>query len=200
MREMSKRYSYFVGIDEVGRGPIAGPVTVCALVLQERAPQFCLGVKDSKKLSATKREKWFEVIKEKQKEGVLNFAVLSLSEKTIDKIGISACIKQCLTKALEKLELNPAECLVLLDGGLKAPVEYTQETIIKGDEKEAAIALASIVAKVTRDIYMEKLGEKYPAYGFEVHKGYGTKGHYEAIKKGGISSIHRKSFLKSLAP
>lgn len=187
---------YLIGIDEVGRGPIAGPVAVGAFVfLNEGASKFFKGVKESKQLSEEKREKWFSKIEEAREMGMVDFSVIFQSEKVIDSKGISFAIKKALEMSLKKLKINPKETLVLLDGGLKAPPEYTnQKTIIKGDTKEQVIALASICAKVLRDRKMRKWALKYKEYGFDVHKGYGTKGHYEAIKKYGLTALHRLTF------
>jgi ribonuclease HII len=191
-------YKFLVGIDEVGRGPIAGPVAVGAFIfLTRKANKLFRGVKESKQLSEEKREEWFVKILRAQKEKHVDFSVSFQSEKVIDEEGISYAIKKCLETSIKKLKVNPTKTLVLLDGGLKAPIEYIhQKTIIKGDMKEQVIALASICAKVMRDRKMKRLGEKYPDYGFEMHKGYGTKAHYEAIMIYGLSSLHRRSFLQ----
>jgi ribonuclease HII len=190
-----------VGIDEVGRGPVAGPVTVCAFVFldQKLAKKKNLhNSKDSKKLTEKKRNEWFVQIKEWQKEGRCDFVVTSVSAQMIDKMGIVPSIQKALNKSLTSLSID-LSAVILLDGGLKASSEFkNQKTIIKGDEKEPVIAMASIVAKVTRDGYMRKMAKKYPKYGFEKHVGYGTKAHYEAIKKCDLSSLHRKTFLKNL--
>lgn len=198
---------YIIGIDEVGRGPVAGPVTVGALLvffenMKEVSEKFD-GFKDSKKLTPKKRNEWFANISQAQKDGLLEYKVVFVDNKKIDQFGIAPAIKSCITSSLKLLvSQEPGsweeDCLVLLDGGLKAPEEFlNQQTIIKGDEKELVIALASIMAKVTRDALMCKLAKKYPEYGLEKHKGYGTKAHMEAIKKHGISEIHRKTFLKN---
>jgi ribonuclease HII len=143
--------------------------------------------------------KWLEKINEEKKNGNISYKVSFQSNKIIDKRGLSFAINKCLTDSLKYLKIKPEECLVLLDGGLHAPEKYkNQKTIIKGDEKELAIALASIVAKVTRDILMVRLAKKYPGYGLERHKGYGTRGHYKALKNKGLSPIHRRSFLFTL--
>jgi ribonuclease HII len=186
------------GVDEVGRGPIAGPVAVGAFVfLDEKAKRLFRGVKESKQLTETEREKWFAKIEEAKVGGLVNFSVNFQSEKVIDTKGLSWAIKKALSQSLLALKLNPKNVMVLLDGGLKAPLEYiNQKTIIKGDEKESVIALASICAKVLRDRKMVKLGNKHTEYGFEIHKGYGTKKHYEAIKNLGLLKEHRRSFLK----
>lgn len=188
---------YLIGIDEVGRGPIAGPVAVGAFVfLTPDSHKLFRGVKESKQLSEEKREEWFKKINDIKKIGGIDFSVIFQSEKVIDTKGLSFAIKNALKLSIKKLKLNPKHCLVLLDGGLKAPEEYLyQKTIIKGDAKEKVIALASICAKVLRDRKMRKWAIKYPGYSFEINKGYGTKKHYEGIKKHGLTPLHRKSFL-----
>ena len=192
-----QQFKFLIGIDEVGRGPIAGPVAVGAFVfLVPDASSHFKGVKESKQLKEERREEWFGRILEVQKKGLIDFAVTFQSEKIIDEKGISFAIKKALEMSLKKLKINPEETHVLLDGGLKAPEEYkNQKTIIEGDVKEKVIALASVCAKVMRDRYMRKMAKKYPEYGFDVHKGYGTKRHYEAIKKHGLTDLHRRSFL-----
>jgi len=197
---------YIIGIDEVGRGPIAGPVAVCALCLQNDfdienfRPLVRLRTKklrDSKKLSHLQRVKWLEKINEERDRGNIIYKVSFESNKIIDTKGIVFAIKRALENSLIYLNKDKKFCEVLLDGGLKAPAEYkNQKTIIKGDEKELAIALASIAAKVERDALMVKLAYKYTGYGLEKHKGYGTTEHYKALKNKGISVIHRKSFLR----
>ena len=197
---MKNKFKYTIGIDEVGRGPIAGPVAVCALCLQNDFNKNKFrNFKDSKKLSHLQRVKWLEKINEEKKEGNIIYKVSFESNKVIDTKGIVFAIKKALSNSIKYLDKNFADCEVLLDGGLRAPAEYThQRTIIKGDEKELAIALASIVAKETRDALMVKLAKKYPEYDLEKHKGYGTKKHYKALKKQGVSLIHRKSFIKKV--
>ncbi len=195
------KYKFLIGIDEVGRGPIAGPVAVGAFVfLNPDAKKFFKGVKESKQLTEEKREEWFKVIQKKNNEKFVNFSVCFQSEKVIDTKGLSYAIKKCLENCLKDLNINPDECSVLLDGGLKAPPHYkNQKTIIKGDAKEQVIALASICAKVSRDRKMRAWAKKYPQYGFEVHKGYGTKAHYKALLENGRTSLHRRSFLQKRA-
>jgi ribonuclease HII len=194
------KIKFIVGIDEVGRGPLAGPVAVCAFIMPIGFKISGFGpLKDSKKLTPKKREEIFcklEILKNQNK---VNYSVCYESAKSIDKIGLSKAIKNCIKKSLKNIKANPKNCLVLLDGGIKAPEEFkNQKTIIKGDEKERAIAFASIVAKVSRDSLMCKMSKKYPKYCFEIHKGYGTKKHCEIIKKEGICKEHRKSFLKKI--
>jgi ribonuclease HII len=198
---IKKKAKFIVGIDEVGRGPLAGPVAVCAFIMPANfnAKEFGI-IKDSKKLKPQKREEIFARLKELKKEGKVNYSVCYESAKRIDQIGISKAIKNCLSKALKNIKAKPNEYLVLLDGGLKAPEEFkNQKTIIKGDEKERAIAFASIAAKVSRDALMCKLAKKYKNYSFEIHKGYGTQKHCEAIKKHGLSDQHRKCFCRRFA-
>ncbi len=224
MAENKVGIKYIVGIDEVGRGPLAGPVAVCAfkipikfnmpklikLIQYKKSKKTFLPrqidslfdwggkIKDSKKLTPDKREDIFDKLKILKKEKIVDYFVCYESAKRIDKIGLSKAVKSCLDRAIGKLKLNPEKCLVLLDGGLKAPEKFkNQKTIIKGDEKERAIAFASIVAKVSRDALMRKLSKKYPKYSFEVHKGYGTKKHCESIRKNGLCSEHRKCFCRN---
>ena len=191
---------FLIGIDEVGRGPIAGPVAVGAFVfLTPQAIKLFKGVKESKQLTHEKREEWFTRIQKVKKDGHIDFCVSFQSHSIIDTKGLSYAIRTALSNSINGLNVKPARTLVLLDGGLKAPPHYeNQKTIIKGDVKEPVIALASICAKVLRDRKMIQLGKKHPEYGFEIHKGYGTKVHYKAVKKYGMLPIHRKSFLKSL--
>ena len=153
-------------------------------------------MRDSKKLSKQAREEWYKKVREWQKAGACDFSVVMISAKEIDKVGIAPAIRTALRRSLKKVAPD-TRTQILLDGGLRAPEEYTkQKTIIKGDEKEWAIALASIVAKVTRDRYMCQAGKKYPAYGFEKHVGYGTKQHYEALSTYGMCDLHRRTFLR----
>ncbi len=191
-----------IGIDEVGRGPVAGPVAVCAYRVNDRVKQpvgkngKLLPLHDSKKLTRAQREEWFAHIQAWQKEGKCDFHVCMIDAKKIDSEGIAPCIRKALATCLEKISAA-TDTLILLDGGLKAPKEFKkQKTIIKGDETEQSISLASIAAKVTRDRYMFKQAKKFPAYGFENHVGYGTRAHYAAIRKEGMCVLHRRSFLK----
>ena len=196
---MKKKYiRYIIGIDEVGRGPLAGPVAVCALAATPHKLKHFRGIKDSKQLSEAQREAWLKIMKAHQGDE-LSFAVTMISPREIDLHGIVPAIRKALVSSLRKLDIDPSDCEVRLDGGLKAPPEYTkQKTIIKGDEKESAIAIASIVAKVARDRLMVRLDAKYPSYCFAQHKGYGTKAHIAALKRHGLSEIHRASFCKFL--
>lgn len=204
------KFKYMVGIDEAGRGPLAGPLAL-GLVLFKTSDykKYCrsktslpAGI-DSKKLTENKREVWFETIKQMQKEGVLNYKVIFTSPAQIDHLGLSKVIKNSIRTGLKNFkvgphEVRPRDCLVLLDGGLKASPEYKQKTIIKGDEKEKIIGLASICAKVMRDKVMHKHSVKFPDYFFHKNKGYGTRDHIKAINSLGLSTFHRKTFCKWL--
>ena len=188
---------YLVGIDEVGRGPLAGPVAVGVLVMKENLKIFGK-IRDSKKLSEKQREEWFEIICAERQRGALDFSVSFVSHIMIDKRGLAWALRTATARALTRLAI-PTDSAIFLDGGLRAPEIFkNQKTIIKGDEKIPVIALASIVAKVTRDHLMIRMAEKYPQYGFERHKGYGTKEHFATIKKHGLCPIHRRSFLLKL--
>lgn len=195
-----KKIKYIVGIDEVGRGPIAGPVTVGALKIPYNFnKKFFSGIRDSKKLSSTKREEWNKKIRGLQKNGKLDFSISSLSSGKIDEKGISWCLSTAIKRCLKKLRVNPSQTQVLLDGGIKAPKKFLmQKTIIKGDDKIPVISGASILAKVYRDKRMVDLSKKHLGYGFEIHKGYGTRYHYKMLENKGFSPIHRKSFLEKV--
>lgn len=195
-----KSLKYVIGIDEVGRGSLAGPVTVCAFSVSVKDKNiFPNDFKDSKALSSKSREEIYRKIKDLQKINKCAFRVASVGSKYIDEKGINRAINLALRRVLRRLSINPDSALVYLDGGLKAPQEFRmQKTIIRGDEKESIIAAASIIAKVTRDRFMVRLSKKYPEYGFEKHKGYGTRKHIESIRNQGISRIHRVSFLSRI--
>jgi len=211
-----ERFQYLVGIDEVGRGPLAGPVAVGAVgiklnskheirnskqILNFKFKNFKLPkcIKDSKKLSEKKREEWLGRIKELKAKGDLDYYVSFVSNKKIDDKGIAHCIRSAIKNSLKKLKADPLKTMILLDGGLKAPEEFVfQKTIIKGDEKEPIISLASIAAKVARDRKMVEYSKKFPQYGFDIHKGYGTASHCRKIRENGLSELHRKSFCKNM--
>lgn len=202
---------YVIGIDEVGRGPLAGPVVVAALAIKKgfniKRNKSLPKLKDSKKLSVKARELWFDYIKNSQK---IFYKIARVYPKMIDRINISNAANLAACRACQKLikdyKLKPAEYSVLLDGGLYLKSLNFQlknknliiKTIIKGDEKIPAIALASIAAKVSRDKLLKKYAEKFKNYRFDSHKGYGTKFHIKAIKKHGVAKIHRLTFLKNL--
>ena len=172
------------GIDEAGRGPMAGPLVMAGVVLKENIE----GLNDSKKLTPKKREALFDEIIDKS-----IYKIVEVDNKTIDEKGLSFAIKFCLNEIISSI---PAERYIF-DGNSKFGFDI--ETMIKGDSKVAEISAASILAKVTRDRYMIDISKNYPEYGFEKHKGYITKAHIEAVKKYGYSDIHRKSYkIKSL--
>jgi ribonuclease HII len=196
-----RKMKYIVGIDEVGRGPLAGPVAVCAFKMPVDFKVVGFGpLKDSKKLTPKKRGEIFAKLEILKKAKKVDYYVCYESAKRIDKVGISKAIKNCLAETLKNIKAKPSECQILLDGALRAPSHFSsQKTIIKGDEKIRAIAFASIVAKVSRDALMCRLAKKYPKYGFEIHKGYGTKMHCKAIRKFGICIEHRKCFCENFS-
>ena len=160
--------------------------------------KFWRGIKDSKELSQDEREWWFLLASEARKSGDLDFAVSMVSERVIDRHGISYAIKLGIKRCLQKLKIEE-EDQIFLDGGLSAPSKFPHQlTVVKGDEKIPIISLASIVAKVVRDKKMTRYAKRYPKFGFESNKGYGTKSHIEAIRKYGPTELHRKTFLNKL--
>lgn len=189
-----------LGVDEAGRGPLAGPVAVGVIAIAEGYDLLTVfpGLNDSKKLSEKKREELFRILQQEIRAGTIHASVQLVSASHIDKGGIAPAIRHALAKGIERLLPNPEEGKIYLDGSLKAPPEYAQETIVGGDGLVPAIMLASIAAKVTRDKHMEKLAELHPLYGFEKHKGYGTKAHIEAIREHGPCVEHRRSFLGNI--
>lgn len=186
-----KHYSngkkYIAGIDEVGRGPLAGPVCAAAVIMPEGL--VIEGINDSKKLSEKKRELLYDEIIEK----AVAWSVVFVDAEVIDEINIRKATHLAMEKAVEKLSVKPD--ILLVDGNDNISFDIPSEYIIKGDAKSHSIAAASIIAKVTRDRYMVEMADVYPEYSFEKHKGYGTKVHMEAIREHGICSIHRKSFI-----
>jgi len=201
MDNYPSKITHFVGVDEAGRGPLAGPVFVGAVAFKERSPNFAFfkEIKDSKKLSSQKRREIFEEINFLYIKKELSYAVAFSGPDCIDKKGINMAIYFAIKRCLNRLGLHNKKSQILLDGGLCAPKYYTnQSTIIRGDEKETLIALASIVAKVLRDKKMENLALIYPNYLFDEHKGYGTKKHIKLIKKYRPSPAHRMSFLGNI--
>jgi ribonuclease HII len=200
--ERPESVKYLIGVDEVGRGPLAGPVAVGAFLIPiDFDLSYFAGVRDSKKLAPHKREWYLKLAEEKVKDGALLFAVSFVSSEQIDKRGLSYAIKAALQSSLRKLkkrqEFVDEECFVLLDGGLKAPSHFKyQQTIIKGDDKEPVISLASVVAKVHRDRQLIRISKKYPEYQFHINKGYGTREHRDQILRHGPCPIHRRSFLR----
>ena len=189
-QEQEKGYFLIAGVDEVGRGPLAGPVCVACVMMP--LDNIIDGVDDSKKISEKKRELLFEQIKEK----AICYSIQMVDEQTIDKINILEATKLAMKNAINALEIKPD--VVLVDAISKLDVDVQIRGIIKGDALSYSIGCASILAKVTRDRLMVDLAKQYPEYGFEKHKGYGTKQHIEAIKEYGPCVYHRLSFLKFL--
>lgn len=187
----AKGYRLVCGVDEAGRGPLAGPVCAAAVILDPNQP--IAGLNDSKKLSEKKREALFPQIMDK----ALAYNICMVDAQTIDDINILQATMQAMAQAVNGLLVKPD--FVLIDGN-KCPdfADLPAMAIVGGDGKSASIAAASILAKVTRDHYMQQLGEAFPQYGFATHKGYGTKAHYGAIAQHGICPEHRKTFLKSI--
>lgn len=193
---------YLAGIDEAGRGALAGPVAVGMVLVRTdfdfpRLAESWGEIRDSKGYSEKRREELYESLKSLQEKQRLTYSVEFTSAEVIDEKGITEAIQQAIDLLLKAVDHK--ECTVKLDGSLKAPQKFQdQETIIKGDELEPVISLASICAKVERDRYMRKLSEKYPYYDFAHNKGYGTKSHRVAIEGNGVCDIHRRSFLSSI--
>ena len=188
---LSDGYEIICGVDEAGRGPLAGPVYAAAVILPKC--HIVEGVNDSKKLSEKKRELLFDKIIDE----CVCYSIGTASEKEIDEINILQATYLAMKRAVDGLEIVPQ--LALIDGNRIPPLTSTDaRAIVKGDAKSASIACASILAKVSRDRYMLEMAKKYPEYQFEKHKGYGTKLHYEMIEKYGICEIHRKTFLKKV--
>lgn len=188
---------FLLGVDEAGRGPLAGPVSVGIVMAPEGfdvAAEFP-GVADSKKLSEARREKLFALLEERASRGDVQFVVEFESAAAIDGRGIAVVIRAAVARGVKRLAERERAVEVLLDGALRAPSAYAQRTIIGGDASVPLISLASIAAKVSRDRLMVELSKQFPEYGFEKHKGYGTKAHYEALREHGLSAIHRKSFV-----
>lgn len=177
------------GVDEAGRGPLAGPVYAAAVILPRDLE--IPGLTDSKKLSDKKRRELFPIIQEQ----AVAFGIGVASEKEIDEINILQATFLAMKRALEKLTVRPD--LALIDGNRETDFGVPAKTVVKGDSLSASIAAASILAKVSRDDYMMELAQKYPQYGFDIHKGYGTKAHYQALREFGPSEVHRMTFLKS---
>lgn len=180
------------GVDEVGRGPLAGPIVAAAVILPQESEKLILRINDSKKLSKEVREELSEIIK----ETALSYSIAVKTSEEIDERGIGFCNNEIFKEAIDGLSIVPN--LVLSDGYTIKEFSYRNEAVIKGDTKSAAIACASIIAKVYRDNLMEEYGKKYPQYNFEKNVGYGTKEHIEAILKHGSCEIHRESFLKNI--
>lgn len=187
---LAKGYKSVCGVDEAGRGPLAGPVCAAAVILPEGV--IIDGVNDSKKLSEKKRESLFDVIREQ----ALSYSIAYATVDEIEKINILNATMLAMRRAIDGLEIKADYAMI--DGNKIPPIDIDAECIVKGDAKSMSIACASILAKVSRDRLLYKYAEEYPMYGFDKHKGYGTKVHREAILKYGPCPYHRKSFLKKL--
>lgn len=176
------------GVDEAGRGPLAGPVCAAAVILP---PHIQIpGLNDSKKLSDKKRRELFPVIKEQ----AIAYGIGIATQEEIDEINILQATFLAMERAMAQLQLKPE--LALIDGNRERDFGVPVQTVVKGDSRSASIAAASVLAKVTRDDLMLELAKEYPQYGFEIHKGYGTKAHYAALREHGPCAIHRMTFLK----
>lgn len=189
-REYSEKgYAYVAGVDEVGRGPLAGPVVCAAVILPLADEEALAGINDSKKLSAKKRE----LLAEKIKHVALSYQICEVDEKVIDSVNILQATRLCMKRAVEGLSLRPD--FVLTDGNMTLDIGIPQKSIIKGDQAVCSIGAASILAKVYRDALMCEYAKQYPWYGFERNAGYGTAQHIQAIREVGICPIHRKTFI-----
>ena len=178
------------GVDEAGRGPLAGPVCAAACILPRGLE--IEGLNDSKKLTEKRRDALYDVIKEK----AVSYGIAFATVEEIEELNILGATYLAMNRAIEQLLVTPD--LALIDGNRNAGIQVNSQPVVKGDSKCADIAAASILAKVTRDRYMLELDKEYPMYGFAKHKGYGTKDHYAAIREHGISPAHRPSFLKKM--
>lgn len=187
---LAKGYKSVCGVDEAGRGPLAGPVCAAAVILPEGV--IIDGVNDSKKLSEKKRESLFDVIREQ----ALSYSIAYATVDEIEEINILNATMLAMRRAIDGLDIKADYAMI--DGNKIPPLDIDTECIVKGDAKSMSIACASILAKVSRDRLLYKYAEEYPMYGFDKHKGYGTKVHREAILKYGPCPYHRKSFLKKL--
>ena len=183
-------FSLICGVDEAGRGPLAGPVYAAAVILPRNA--VIEGLNDSKKLTEAKRDALFDVIK----DTAISFGIASASVEEIEELNILNATMLAMNRAIAMLD--PVPELALIDGNRSSAIIMQNRCVIKGDAKCADIAAASVLAKVSRDRYMLEMAKKYPQYRFEQHKGYGTKLHYEALREYGPCEIHRKSFLRKM--
>ena len=185
--ELANGNKLIAGVDEVGRGPLAGPVCTCAVIMP--LDDIIDGIDDSKKISEKKRVELAEIIKQK----AISYSIQMVNEKVIDEINILEATKLCMKRAIEGLSIKPD--IVLIDAISKLDVDTNIRGIIKGDALSYSIGAASILAKVERDEYMKKMAEKFPEYDFAKNKGYGTKAHMEKLREIGPCEIHRKSFI-----
>ena len=191
-REMTQLGAqYIAGVDEVGRGPFAGPVVCAAVILPLDKTNLIEGIDDSKKLKEGERERLAELIRER----AIAYKICEVDNKTIDRINILQATKLCMKQAVEGLAVEPD--VVFVDGNFKLDISFPQQTLIKGDALSYSIGAASILAKVYRDRLMCEFDKIYPQYGFAKHKGYGTKMHRDAIREYGLCEIHRRTFIKN---
>lgn len=188
--ELRKEYPVICGVDEAGRGPLAGDVYAAAVVLRDGLLIDYLN--DSKKISEKRREELFDIIRDNAEA----YCVATASVQEIDSMNILNATMLAMRRAVEGLGIKPD--LALIDGNILPQLDCESRYVIKGDATSASISAASVLAKVSRDRYMKELAEKYPQYAFEQHKGYGTKLHYEKLEEFGVSEVHRKTFLKKL--
>ena len=186
----AKGYKMIAGVDEVGRGPLAGPVVCAAVIMPLEAEQLIVGIDDSKKLSAKKREELAEEIKKR----ALAYTIVQISEKDIDEINILEATKLGMKRAIEGLEISPE--VVLTDGNMTIDIAHPQHSVVHGDALSYSIGAASIIAKVFRDNLMVEYAKLYPHYAFEKNMGYGTAAHIQGIKEYGLCPIHRRTFTK----
>ena len=187
---LAQGYRYIAGVDEVGRGPLAGPVVCAAVIMPLGDSQIIEGVDDSKKLSEKKRE----ILSEQIKNHAVCYTIIEIDEKTIDEINILEATKLGMKRALETLKIPPDT--VLTDGNMTLDISFPQRSVVHGDALSYSIGAASIIAKVHRDKLMDEYAKTYPQYGFEKNKGYGTAAHIAGIKEYGLCPIHRRTFTK----
>ena len=197
-KKLLKQYTTIIGIDEAGRGPLAGPVVAAAVLLNsscnfkdKNLKEIISLAKDSKKMTAKQREKVFEII---LKEKTLKWGIGKASHLIIDRVNILNATKLAMKKAVFNVKKDLRNTILIIDGNQRINIGCDQLAVVKGDQKIFLCSCASIIAKVYRDKLMERLDKKYPVYGFKKHKGYPTKKHYASIKKRGLSPVHRKSF------
>ena len=197
-KKLLKQYTTIIGIDEAGRGPLAGPVVAAAVLLNsscnfkgKNLKEIISLAKDSKKMTAKQREKVFEII---LKQKTLKWGIGKASHLIIDRVNILNATKLAMKKAVLNLKKDLRNTILIIDGNQRINIGCDQLAVVKGDQKIFLCSCASIIAKVYRDKLMERLDKKYPVYGFKKHKGYPTKKHYASIKKNGLSPVHRKSF------
>ncbi len=188
---LARGVRYIAGVDEVGRGPLAGPVVCAAVIMPLDEESLVIGVDDSKKLSEKKREQLAEEIKNR----ALCYTIIKVDEKTIDEINILQATRIGMKRAIEELKIPPE--MVLTDGNMTIDIDFPQQSVIHGDALSYSIGAASIIAKVYRDHMMDEYAKVYPQYAFEKNKGYGTAAHIQGIKEFGLCPIHRKTFTKN---